>query len=232
MPVLLVLVGIGALSRCGGDYGPPPTSSPPVRPVQTAAPARAPPPQPPPKAAPAVARKAPQAIEAVVRRLVVTGDRVALRTAPSMSSDVLERLWTGAQIDELSRQAEWVQVQTLGDRRRGWISAAYVRDAGPAPAEKQEVQQRQEPQRQEPLREPLRPSAPVAPAIPVAEIARLIIARSIASYSGNCPCPYNYDRAGRLCGKRSAHSRPGGASPICFEADVTPEMIAGFRPRQ
>ncbi|MDX2216921.1 MAG: YARHG domain-containing protein [Oculatellaceae cyanobacterium bins.114] len=31
-----------------------------------------------------------------------------------------------------------------------------------------------------------------------------------------CDCPYDVDAAGRQCGRRSAYSRPGGASPICY----------------
>lgn len=62
-----------------------------------------------------------------------------------------------------------------------------------------------------------------------ADIKRKIIAQSIASYSGSCPCPYNTDRAGRKCGKRSAYSKPGGYSPICYESDVTQEMIEDYR---
>lgn len=42
------------------------------------------------------------------------------------------------------------------------------------------------------------------------EIKQAIIQQSLASYPGNCPCPYNTDRAGRSCGKRSAYSRAGG----------------------
>ena len=52
-----------------------------------------------------------------------------------------------------------------------------------------------------------------------AEVQRLI-RQSIAAYSGSCPCPYSTDRAGRRCGGRSAHSRGGGAAPLCFPADV------------
>ncbi len=62
-----------------------------------------------------------------------------------------------------------------------------------------------------------------------AEIKQAIIKVSIASYRGNCPCPYNVDRAGRRCGARSAYSRPGGASPICYEADVTQKMLDDYR---
>ena len=39
---------------------------------------------------------------------------------------------------------------------------------------------------------------------------------SYSSYSGNCMCPYNLDAAGRRCGNRSAWSRSGGASPVCY----------------
>jgi len=37
--------------------------------------------------------------------------------------------------------------------------------------------------------------------------------------SGLCECPYDYNTQGQLCGDASAYSRPGGASPICYERD-------------
>ena len=37
------------------------------------------------------------------------------------------------------------------------------------------------------------------------------------SLSGSCQCPYDRDSAGNSCGSRSAYSRPGGSSPICYE---------------
>jgi hypothetical protein len=40
-------------------------------------------------------------------------------------------------------------------------------------------------------------------------------ASSSSSYSGNCPCPYDFDSAGKICGARSAYCRPWGATPIC-----------------
>ena len=64
-----------------------------------------------------------------------------------------------------------------------------------------------------------------------AEIRQEIIKQSIASYKGNCPCPYSVDRAGRMCGRRSAYSKPGGASPLCFQKDVTPKMVIDYRKR-
>ncbi|AQQ07517.1 hypothetical protein B0E33_18915 [Roseibium algicola] len=63
-------------------------------------------------------------------------------------------------------------------------------------------------------------------------MAEILIKRSIAYYSGNCPCPYNRARNGSSCGRRSAYSRPGGASPLCYRSDVTKTMIANYRARQ
>ncbi|WP_414623809.1 hypothetical protein [Calothrix sp. CCY 0018] len=40
-----------------------------------------------------------------------------------------------------------------------------------------------------------------------------------ASISGKCDCPYDTDSRGRSCGKRSAYSRPSGASPVCYISD-------------
>ena len=61
------------------------------------------------------------------------------------------------------------------------------------------------------------------------EIKQKIIEQSIASYSGSCPCPYNRDRAGRKCGKRSAYSKPGGYDPVCYSNDVTKKMIEDYK---
>ncbi|OBU85951.1 hypothetical protein MY55_13660 [Chromobacterium subtsugae] len=63
------------------------------------------------------------------------------------------------------------------------------------------------------------------------QIKRAIIKESIDSYSGNCPCPYNTARNGSSCGRRSAYSRPGGEAPICYEKDVTKEMVNEYRQR-
>lgn len=69
----------------------------------------------------------------------------------------------------------------------------------------------------------------VAAAETDSQIIQDIINQSIASYSGTCPCPYSIDSAGRMCGGRSAYSRPGGAAPICYASDVTPQMISDYR---
>ena len=61
------------------------------------------------------------------------------------------------------------------------------------------------------------------------QIKKILIEESIAAYDGNCPCPYSTTRNGTRCGRRSAYSRPGGEAPLCFEKDVTADMVSDYR---
>lgn len=63
------------------------------------------------------------------------------------------------------------------------------------------------------------------------QIKKEIIRESIASYPGNCPCPYNSARNGSNCGRRSAYSKPGGYAPLCYAKDVTDQMVEKYRQR-
>jgi hypothetical protein len=65
-----------------------------------------------------------------------------------------------------------------------------------------------------------------------APIRQAIIRQSIARYQATghpCACPYNMMRNGRSCGDRSAYSRPGGASPLCYANDVSDRMVADWK---
>lgn len=62
-----------------------------------------------------------------------------------------------------------------------------------------------------------------------AEIKQAIIQESIASYPSVCACPYSVMRNGRACGGRSAYTKPGGYSPICYVTDVSPAMVRQYR---
>jgi len=62
-----------------------------------------------------------------------------------------------------------------------------------------------------------------------AQVRQILIAESIAAYSGNCPCPYSRARNGSRCGRRSAYDREGGEAPLCFAKDVTAEMVQAYR---
>lgn len=64
------------------------------------------------------------------------------------------------------------------------------------------------------------------------QVRQAIIHDSIAAYQSTghpCACPYNADRAGHSCGRRSAYSRPGGAAPLCYPNDVTAGMVQDWR---
>ena len=61
------------------------------------------------------------------------------------------------------------------------------------------------------------------------EVKQHIIDESLADYSGSCACPYNSARNGSRCGGRSAWSKPGGASPVCYKNEVTAERIKEWR---
>ncbi|AXW88105.1 hypothetical protein CKQ53_14775 [Lonsdalea britannica] len=61
------------------------------------------------------------------------------------------------------------------------------------------------------------------------QVKKAIIQDSINKYPGNCPCPYHSAKNGSRCGGRSAWSRAGGYSPICYDSDVSNEMIQKWR---
>ncbi|GFE76659.1 hypothetical protein NTCA1_43080 [Novosphingobium sp. TCA1] len=74
-------------------------------------------------------------------------------------------------------------------------------------------------------------AAPVVARDTDAQIKSRIIRESIASYPGNCPCPYNSARNGSRCGGRSAYNRGGGYAPLCFPADVGRAEVDAYRRR-
>lgn len=62
-----------------------------------------------------------------------------------------------------------------------------------------------------------------------ADVRKVMIEESIRGYKGNCPCPYNRASNGSACGKRSAYSRPGGASPLCYPEDIPDDAVRAYR---
>lgn len=61
------------------------------------------------------------------------------------------------------------------------------------------------------------------------EVRQMMIKESIQSYPGNCPCPYNTASNGSRCGKRSAWSRAGGYAPLCYDEDISADMVKQYR---
>ena len=64
------------------------------------------------------------------------------------------------------------------------------------------------------------------------QVKAMMIQDSIASYSGRCPCPYNAASNGSQCGRRSAYSKPGGYAPLCYDTDITAEMVNQYKSRR
>jgi hypothetical protein len=65
-----------------------------------------------------------------------------------------------------------------------------------------------------------------------AQIAALVVQDSRSTYYATghpCACPDDHMRNGRNCGGTSAYVRPGGAHPLCYATDVSPEMIRQYR---
>lgn len=146
----------------------------------------------------------------------VSGDRVRIRSGPNTSSSIMGHLNRGDRVRYLRSSGDWSEVvSSLG---RGWMSSQYLSverpSVEPAPVPEQAR----------------RVAAPTNREIREARAA--IIRQSIAGYPGSCPCPYNTDRAGRRCGGRSAWSRPGGYSPICYDSDVTESRLQSYFARR
>jgi Bacterial SH3 domain len=143
-------------------------------------------------------------------KLYVTGSKVNLRDGPSLKGKAIGQLAEGTEVELISNGDGWVQIQTpFGP---GWMAARFLSTEKPAAV-----------QQTEPIRTVAAPT--------LAEISRAkaeIIRQSIASYPGSCPCPYNSDKAGRRCGGRSAWSKPGGYSPICYESDISEERLQTY----
>lgn len=151
----------------------------------------------------------------------IRGNRIAFRDGPGTEFRIADRFNSGRAVALLEDAGVWSRVRDLLTQREGWIASRFLTDT--KPGNKKSVDTRDEP-RSEPVVVPRK-------RVSEAQIIEQIISNSVAGYSGNCPCPYNRDRAGRRCGKRSAYSRPGGAAPVCFPNDVTPAMIEAFRGR-
>jgi hypothetical protein len=143
-------------------------------------------------------------------KMFVMGSKVNVRDAPSLEGKSLGQLVEGTVVNQIAQADGWSQIQTpLG---QGWMATRFLSDEMPSKV----VQV-------EPRRIVATPSSSEITAAR-AELIR----QSIASYPGSCPCPYNVDRAGRRCGGRSAWSKPGGYSPICYESDVSEERLETY----
>jgi len=167
----------------------------------------------------AVAVTSTETLSAPPKIRFVTGSVVNLRAGPSTKNPIVTQLKRGEKAMIFEENASgWSKVSTPDGRFDGWMASRYLASAKPnapsleAPTPRRSV------------------SVPTSREITIARNA--IIRQSIAAYPGSCPCPFNTDRAGRRCGKRSAWSRPGGYSPICYDSDVSEARLNTYLARQ
>lgn len=134
-----------------------------------------------------------------------TSASVNLRNSPSRYGDILVTLPKGQVVYAFSTSGEWSRANVSTMNITGYIATRYLM---------QECVEGEEITRND---------------LSNAQIVAILMNESQGRYRGSCPCPFYTDRAGRRCGRRSAYSRPGGASPLCYASDVTPAMITAFK---
>ncbi|WP_183433623.1 SH3 domain-containing protein [Mesorhizobium sp. RMAD-H1] len=120
-----------------------------------------------------------------------------MRTEPNTSSNIIRQIEAGQSVKALNHRSGWFSVSY--QNRTGWVYGAFIsEDPPPSRARRAKVR-------------PVTPPA-VARIAPIRRSGQPI--RS--PYVGRCDCPYDLMRNGRLCGGRSAYSRPGGRDPTCY----------------
>ena len=148
----------------------------------------------------------------LVRYQYVQVEKLNVRVSPDSSSEKRGIILRGVRLRVYETKGGWARVSDPQTKLSGWVSANFLGNTKrPSIAIQNQA---------------VVPKALVVPKLDRSTIVKNIIQDSIASYPGRCPCPYHVDRAGRSCGKRSAYSRAGGYSVICYPGDVTEEMIA------
>jgi len=129
---------------------------------------------------------------------------VNLRSWPSTYADVLVTLPKGEIVYAYAETDGWSRVNVASLNITGYVATRYLKETCVAGGGLSRS------------------------TLSRASIVTILMAKSQSSYSGSCPCPNNVDRGARRCGARSAYSRPGGASPLCYPRDVTSDMIDRF----
>lgn len=201
---------------------------------------------------PVPSEEKPAQTSAITRRsasVSVSSGRV--RAGPSLQARQIGSLPRGTVVAIVGESGEWLSIEVPSRQLVGWMHSSTLSTDIPStlsprpPAATSAPQQtrsrpavtRPPTQQSEPakLREeqrepaPRRSAATMTARLSDSAVREQIIRQSILAYPGTCACPYSTDRAGRRCGARSAYSKPGGRSPICYPDDVTAGMIADFR---
>lgn len=145
--------------------------------------------------------------------MYVDASRLNVRNEPNKKGKVIWTLKRDQKVQVTNKDGNWLYIEN--SRFNGWVYGTYLTNS-PTPEEKTVADKPRD----------------VTPQLSTAQIKQILIDRSHAYYRGPCPCPYNTTSKGHSCGKRSAYSRPGGASPLCYASDVTAKMVSTYKARQ
>lgn len=125
-----------------------------------------------------------------------------VRKYPTTNSPIVATLPKGQQVKVFGRDGEWFRISAIGIT--GWVRNDLLEPAGRSQNVLPPTASATSPLLVRPAKEPSpgrrRGDRPVRD-----------------RYVGTCDCPYDVMRNGRLCGGRSAYSRPGGREPVCYE---------------
>jgi uncharacterized protein YgiM (DUF1202 family) len=129
--------------------------------------------------------------------IVYSSAKLRMREGPGTSFPTITTLKIGARLEVFAADGEWLRV--TDSLKSGWVHRDFVSDS-PASIEKPPIKQEAVPTRR---------LVKKAPSSRSGQAIR-------DAYIGRCDCPYDLMRNGRLCGGRSAYSRPGGRNPQCY----------------
>ena len=138
-------------------------------------------------------------------KAVVTAQNLNLRTLPATEAAVVTTMPRGTRLDTGRVLGDWIWVRTPAGET-GWVHRGYISGDQRLPLTNPELANDGD----------------------RAAIIQSIIALSVAAYRPECPCPYSVDQSGNQCGSNSAYSRGLGGAPLCYEGDVTDEMIQAY----
>ncbi len=139
----------------------------------------------------------PSKVEEPAELRLFTTTQVRLRASPSTAAPVVWTAPAGSDVISIQREHEWHYTTVSG--YSGWIRGDLLSATKPVPAAALKLHQ------------PETPAAP--PAKPRLDRSGEAIRDPVI---GSCDCPYDVMRNGRVCGGRSAYSRPGGRRPQCY----------------
>lgn len=128
---------------------------------------------------------------------MLTITNLNMRAGPGTDYPSVQVLSRGLRVKVSTLTAgKWAKIEVVGTRVSGWVNKTYLKPEAlaldgvvVAPRVVPKVKEVETPRAGTPIR---------------------------AAYVGKCDCPYDRMRNGRICGGRSAYSRPGGRSPQCY----------------